>query len=75
VLSAAYDPLGRLRSTTASGATMHFTYEGDRLSAEYNNVGTLMRDSAAFATGASHHAIVLAAHRRPSCSNAGRYER
>src|SRR5690606_7064234 len=31
-----YDPLGRLRQTTASGQTTQYLYEGDRLLAEYN---------------------------------------
>ncbi|MGE4038048.1 MAG: RHS repeat-associated core domain-containing protein, partial [Hyphomonadaceae bacterium] len=33
--SLAYDPLGRLRSYTASGTTTEFLYDGDRLIAEY----------------------------------------
>jgi RHS repeat-associated protein len=35
-----YDPLGRLRSYTAGGATTEFLYDGDRLVAEY--VGTAL---------------------------------
>ncbi len=38
-----YDPLGRLHSTTASGATTEFLYDGDRLVAEYNGSGTTLR--------------------------------
>ena len=42
-MSMAYDPLGRLRQTTAGGATTQFLYDGDRLVAEYNESGTLLR--------------------------------
>jgi RHS repeat-associated protein len=38
-----YDPLGRLRQTMAGGATTQFLYDGDRLTAEYNGTGTLLR--------------------------------
>jgi RHS repeat-associated protein len=34
-----YDPLGRLRTTTASSATTEFLYDGDRMVAEYNQSG------------------------------------
>jgi RHS repeat-associated protein len=34
-LSLAYDPLGRLRSTTAGGTTTEFLYDGDALVGEY----------------------------------------
>lgn len=38
-----YDPLGRLRETSASGVVTIFLYEGDRLVAEYSGSGTLLR--------------------------------
>jgi RHS repeat-associated protein len=38
-----YDPLGRLRQTVAAGTTTQFLYDGDRLVAEYNGSGTLVR--------------------------------
>jgi RHS repeat-associated protein len=38
-----YDPLGRLRQTTAGAATTDFLYEGDRLLAEYNGATLLRR--------------------------------
>ncbi len=38
-----YDPLGRLRQTTAGAATTDFLYEGDRLIAEYNGATVLRR--------------------------------
>ncbi len=37
-----YDPLGRLRQTTAGATTTDFLYEGDRLIGEYNG-STLLR--------------------------------
>lgn len=41
-LTLTYDPLGRLRQTTAGATTTDFLYEGDRLIAEYNGA-TLQR--------------------------------
>jgi RHS repeat-associated protein len=38
-----YDPLGRLHQVTSGGETTRFLYEGDRLIAEYNASGTLLR--------------------------------
>jgi RHS repeat-associated protein len=38
-----YDPLGRLRQTVAGSATTQFLYDGDRLTAEYDGAGTLLR--------------------------------
>ena len=42
-MSLAYDPLGRLRQTTVGSATTQFLYDGDRLVAEYDAAGTLLR--------------------------------
>jgi RHS repeat-associated protein len=43
-LTISYDPLGRLKQTAVtSGATTQFLYDGDRLVAEYNGSGTLLR--------------------------------
>jgi RHS repeat-associated protein len=42
-LTLAYDPLGRLQTTTASSVSTTYLYDGDRLSAEYNSSGTLLR--------------------------------
>jgi RHS repeat-associated protein len=43
-LAVTYDPLGRLKQTAVtSGATTQFLYDGDRLVAEYNGSGTLLR--------------------------------
>lgn len=42
-MSLAYDPLGRLRQTTVGSATTQFLYDGDRLVAEYDGAGTLLR--------------------------------
>ncbi|HEU4688823.1 MAG TPA: hypothetical protein VFS23_10705 [Vicinamibacterales bacterium] len=42
-LTLTYDPLGRLRQTTAGAATTDFLYEGDRLLAEYNGATVLRR--------------------------------
>ena len=42
-LTLTYDPLGRLRQTTAGAATTDFLYEGDRLIAEYNGATVLRR--------------------------------
>lgn len=42
-MSLAYDPLGRLRQTTLGSATTQFLYDGDRLVAEYDAAGTLLR--------------------------------
>jgi RHS repeat-associated protein len=39
----AYDPLGRLRTTTADGVTTTFLYSGDQLVAEYNGTTLLRR--------------------------------
>jgi|CXWL01.1.fsa_nt_gi RHS repeat-associated protein len=38
-----YDPLGRLRQTGAASVSTDFLYDGDRLSAEYNGTGGLLR--------------------------------
>jgi len=38
-----YDPLGRVRSYAASGATAIFLYDGDRLVEEYNGSGVRLR--------------------------------
>ncbi|UPT63820.1 MAG: RHS repeat-associated core domain-containing protein [Hyphomonadaceae bacterium JAD_PAG50586_4] len=44
LLNIAYDPLGRLRSTSVpSGASVEFLYDGDALAAEYNSGGALLR--------------------------------
>ncbi len=42
-LGMTYDPLGRLRQTTAGAATTDFLYEGDRLLAEFNGATLLRR--------------------------------
>ena len=43
-VSLAYDPLGRLISSTAGGVTTSFLYDGDALMAEYNNTtGAILR--------------------------------
>jgi hypothetical protein len=39
----AYDPLGRLGHTTQGAIVTQFLYDGDRLVAEYNGAGTLLR--------------------------------
>ena len=39
----AYDPLGRLYQIISSGVTTRFLNDGDRLVAEYNGSGTLLR--------------------------------
>lgn len=39
----AYDPLGRLNSTTSSGATTRFLYDGDELVGEYDAAGALLK--------------------------------
>ena len=41
--SLAYDPLGRLQTSTASGATTTFLYDGAMLVAEYDNSGNILR--------------------------------
>lgn len=38
-----YDPLGRLVQLTANGATTQFLYAGDKLLAEYDGAGNLLR--------------------------------
>ncbi len=38
-----YDPLGRLHQVTSAGVTTRFVYDGDRLIAEYNTAGTVLR--------------------------------
>jgi RHS repeat-associated protein len=38
-----YDPLGRLLQTDAAGVVTQFLYDGDRLVAEYDGAGTLLR--------------------------------
>ena len=42
-MSLSYDPLGRLRQTVVGSNTVQFLYEGDRLIAEYNGSGTVLR--------------------------------
>jgi RHS repeat-associated protein len=42
-LTLTYDPLGRLRQTTAGATTTDFLYDGDRLLAEYNGATLLKR--------------------------------
>ena len=42
-LTLAYDPLGRLRQTSAAGVVTDFLYDGDRLVAEYNGATLLRR--------------------------------
>ena len=42
-ISLSYDPLGRLAQTTAGSAVTKFLYDGDRLSAEYDGSGNLLR--------------------------------
>jgi RHS repeat-associated protein len=44
-----YDPLGRLRTTTAGATTTTFLYAGDQLVAEYN--GAALNDRYAFGAG------------------------
>jgi RHS repeat-associated protein len=39
----AYDPLGRLYQVVSGGNTTRFVYDGDRVIAEYNGSGTLLR--------------------------------
>ena len=41
--SLAYDPLGRLYEVSSSSGTTRFVYEGDRLIAEYDSSGALLR--------------------------------
>ncbi len=41
--SLAYDPLGRLYQVTSGTNASRFVYDGDRLIAEYNGSGTLLR--------------------------------
>ena len=41
--SLAYDPLGRLYQVTSGSNTTRFVYDGDRLIAEYNGSGSLLR--------------------------------
>ncbi|MEH0196196.1 RHS repeat-associated core domain-containing protein [Caulobacter sp. CCNWLY153] len=38
-----YDPLGRLSKTTINGAVTQFLYAGDKLVAEYDGAGTVLR--------------------------------
>ena len=38
-----YDPLGRIRETSAPSSTTQFLHDGDRLVAEYNGAGALVR--------------------------------
>jgi RHS repeat-associated protein len=42
-LTLSYDPLGRLSQTTSGTAVTQFLYDGDRLSAEYDGTGTMLR--------------------------------
>jgi RHS repeat-associated protein len=42
-MSLTYDPLGRLRQNVAGTTTTQFLYDGDRLVAEYDASGTLLR--------------------------------
>ncbi len=39
----AYDPLGRLWQVSGGSGTTRFVYDGDRLVAEYNGAGSLLR--------------------------------
>ncbi|MEJ0058452.1 MAG: RHS repeat-associated core domain-containing protein [Terricaulis sp.] len=39
----AYDPLGRLRQSTAAGVSTDYLFDGDRLTAEYNGATMLRR--------------------------------
>ena len=41
--SLAYDPLGRLWQVSGGAGTTRFVYDGDRLIAEYNGAGSLLR--------------------------------
>ena len=38
-----YDPLGRLQTSTAGGATTTFLYDGDNLAGEYDSSGNILR--------------------------------
>jgi RHS repeat-associated protein len=42
-VSLAYDPTGRLKSSTASGITTQFLYDGTRLVGEYNSSGSIQQ--------------------------------
>lgn len=42
-LALTYDPLGRLRQTTQGSTVTQFLYDGDRLIAEYDGSGTVLR--------------------------------
>lgn len=42
-ITLAYDPVGRLAQTSVSGTVTQFLYEGQRLLAEYNGAGGLLR--------------------------------
>ncbi len=42
-MSLSYDPMGRLRQTTAGAAATQFVYDGDNLSAEYDGGSALLR--------------------------------
>ncbi|MEZ5499798.1 MAG: hypothetical protein R3E77_10265 [Steroidobacteraceae bacterium] len=42
-ITLSYDPLGRLKDSTAAGVTTQYLYDGDRLIAEYNSGGTVLR--------------------------------
>jgi RHS repeat-associated protein len=42
-MTLSYDPLGRLKQTVSGGATTQYLYDGDRLVAEYNGAGTMVR--------------------------------
>ena len=39
----AYDPVGRLWQVSGGSGTTRFVYDGDRLIAEYNGAGSLLR--------------------------------
>jgi RHS repeat-associated protein len=42
-LALSYDPQGRLQQTVSGANTTQYLYDGDRLTAEYSGVGTLLR--------------------------------
>jgi len=46
-----YDPLGRLQTSTASGATTNFLYDGAMLAGEYDGSGNILRRYVAGASG------------------------
>lgn len=42
-MTLSYDPIGRLAQTVSGGTTNNFLYDSDRLSAEYNTSGIIVR--------------------------------